>query len=253
MLQLERIDAILRITLNRPEKRNALSFELCQQLVAAFEDAEQNPEIHATILTAHGTFFCAGMDLGEIGTVDEEELARVHHALFTVKERATKPIVAVVNGDALGGGVGLVANAHVAVACQRVGFGLTEIKIGLWPFLIFRSVAKAVGERLATEWSLTGRMLDVDEARAAGLVQYVSKNASEAGLEIARCISKSNTIAIGKGLEFVRESEGKGTEEAGEIASRLRLEVMATADFAEGLRAFREKRPASTGPASTGC
>jgi enoyl-CoA hydratase/carnithine racemase len=242
MLETERIDAVLRITLNRPEKRNALCFELCRKLVTAFEEAEGDPAIRTILLTAQGTAFCAGMDLSEIGAVDEAELSAVHHSLFTIKDRVTKPIVAAINGDALGGGVGLVANAHIVVACPRVAFGLTEIRIGLWPFLIFGSVSNAVGKRLATEWSLTGRMLDSDEARIAGLVQYVSKNAYEKAFELARCLANSSRTAIRSGLTYVRESEGKTAADAGQIARRYRVEVMRSEEFAEGLRAFREKR-----------
>jgi methylglutaconyl-CoA hydratase len=244
MLETERIDAVFRITLDRPKKRNALSVELCRKLVAAFEEAEKDSAVRAILLTAKGPAFCAGMDLAEVGEVSEADLAELHHSLFTVKDRATKPIIGAIAGDVLGGGVGLVANTHVAVACPRIGFALSEIRIGLWPFLIFNSVAKAVGERLATEWSITGRTMDTDEARMAGLIQYISKNTLDTAMELARCASKSSRTAISVGLGYVRDSAGRSPEESGALARKMRAEVMRSTEFAEGLRAFREKRSA---------
>jgi enoyl-CoA hydratase/carnithine racemase len=242
MLETERKDGVFRITLNRPEKRNALSLELCRKLISAFEEAERDDGTRAILLTAQGATFCAGMDLSEIGDVAETELSALHHDVFTVKDRSTKPIVTAINGDVLGGGVGLVANTHIAVVCPRVEFGLTEIKLGLWPFLIFNSVARAVGERLATEWSLTGRMLDSDEARAIGLVQYVSKNALEKATGMAQCLANSSRTAIRTGLAYIQQSAGRSKAETGDLARKARVEVMTSREFAEGLKAFREKR-----------
>jgi methylglutaconyl-CoA hydratase len=244
MLETERIDAVFRITLDRPEKRNALSTELCRKLVAAFEEAEKDPGIRAILLTAKGPAFCAGMDLSEVGEVSEADLSELHHSLFTVKDRATKPIIGAIAGDVLGGGVGLVANTHIAVACPRIGFALSEIRIGLWPFLIFNSVARAVGERLATEWSITGRTLDTEEARMVGLIQYISKNTLDTATELARCVAKSSRTAVRTGLNYVRESAGLSPAESGRVARKMRVEVMQSPEFAEGLRAFREKRSA---------
>jgi enoyl-CoA hydratase/carnithine racemase len=243
MIEVERHErAIFRITLNRPEKRNALSFELCRKLAAAFEEAARDPAIRAIVLTANGSAFCSGMDLQELGEVDLDAVAHIHNSIFNIGKRSQKPIIAAVHGDAVAGGTGLVANAHIVVAAPRVAFGLTEIKIGLWPFLIYKTVAETIGERRATEWALTGRVVDVEEAKSAGLVHRICKNPYETAFEVARGIAASSAIAISSGLGFVRQSRDKSVEEAGRIGHQMRIEVMRSREFAEGLKAFREKR-----------
>jgi enoyl-CoA hydratase/carnithine racemase len=242
MIETERHEgSIYRITLNRPEKRNALSFEMCRQLAVAFDDAARDSTIRAIVLTANGSAFCAGMDLHELGDVDLDAVAHIHNSIFNVGKRLEKPIIAAVHGDALAGGTGLVANAHVVIAGPRVAFGLTEIKIGLWPFLIYKTVAEAIGDRRATEWSLTGRVVDVEDAKAAGLVHRICKNPYDSAFEIARAIAASSSVAVSSGLGYIQQSRGKTWEESGRIGHALRNEVMRSAEFAEGLRAFREK------------
>ena len=121
---------------------------------------------------------------------------------------------------------------------------MTEIRIGLWPFVIFRTVVAALGQRRATELALTGRIFPASEAHEYGLVHEVV----EAGgmmvraREIAEAIAEASPTAIRAGLEFVREARGKSWEEAGELARRMRNEVFRSADFQEGIRAFQEKR-----------
>jgi enoyl-CoA hydratase/carnithine racemase len=243
MIETERHEkAIFRITLNRPEKRNALSFEMCRQLSSAFEEAARDPAIRAIVLTANGSAFCSGMDLRELEDVDLDAVGHIHNSIFNVGKRIDKPIIAAVHGDAMAGGTGLVANAHVVIAGPRVAFGLTEIKIGLWPFLIYKTVAEAIGDRRATEWSLTGRTIDVEDAKAAGLVHRICKSPYESAFEIARCIAASSQVAITSGLGYIRQSRGKSWEESGRIGHGLRNEVMRSREFHDGLRAFREKR-----------
>jgi enoyl-CoA hydratase/carnithine racemase len=249
MIETERHEtAIFRITLNRPDKRNALSFEMCRQLAQAFEEAARDPSIRVIVMTANGTAFCSGMDLHELEDVDLDAVANIHNALFNVNKRLEKPIIAAVHGDALAGGTGLVANAHIVIAGPRVAFGLTEIKIGLWPFLIYKTVAEAIGDRLATEWSLTGRVVDAEEAKSAGLVHKICKNPYESAFETARSIVASSKVAISSGLSYIRQSKGKSWEESGRIGHQLRNQVMQSPEFADGLRAFQEKRSAGKPP-----
>lgn len=248
VLEVTREGRLLRITLNRPEKRNALNLELCGALVTAIEAAEADPEVGAILLTGNGKVFCAGMDLNEVLSSETGAIDMVHERLFTVGYRVTKPIVAAVHGPALAGGCGLVANAHVVVAADDATFGLTEIRLGLWPFVIFRPVALAVGERRAVELSLTGRIFDAREAQQLGLAHYVvpaAEMAARAG-EVAAALSNASAAAVRGGLAFVREIRGRDWQEAGEIAQRARQEVFHSPEFREGIRVFREKRrPAS--------
>src|ERR1700720_4759563 len=138
---------LLRLALNRPDKRNALNLELCRALVEALEAANGDPGVGAILLTGNGKSFCAGMDLHEIADADTGAISQVHEQLFTIGARLAKPLIAAVNGAALAGGTGLAANCHIVIASPGATFGLTEIRLGLWPFLVFRALTAAVGER----------------------------------------------------------------------------------------------------------
>ena len=235
------------MALNRPEKRNALSLELCGALVEALAAADGDRDIGAILLTANGKSFCAGMDLGELGATDSEPIADVHEQLFTVGARLGKPLIAAVQGAALGGGTGLVANCHIVVAAEDASFGLTEIRLGLWPFLVFRAVAAALGERRTLELSLTGRTFGAGAAREMGLIHEIVANPDDAAMEVASRVAAFNPAAIQTGLAYVRESRGKTWEEAGQMARQARSEVFRSPGFQEGLRAFREKGRAKPG------
>jgi enoyl-CoA hydratase/carnithine racemase len=237
MLQARREDRILRLTLDRPEKRNALNGALCRELVAAIEEGDRDPGVGAILLSGAGKSFCAGMDLDEMLTPAEAELGEVHERLFTISRRLTTPLIAAVHGAALAGGTGLVANAHIVIASEDATFGLTEIRIGLWPFVIFRSVVAAIGERRAVELGITGRIINAREAVSIGLAHRIAP-ASELAAEVADASSE----AMCAGLKFVAESRGLEWDTAGKLAQRFRQDLFATADFAEGIRAFREKR-----------
>src|ERR1035441_5131349 len=111
---------LLRLTLNRPDKRNALDVALCRSLVTALEDGAKDPAVGAILLTANGKSFCAGMDLAEIEAgANTGEINAVHEQLFTIGPRLGKPLIAGVYGAALGGGTGLVANCHIVGASYR--------------------------------------------------------------------------------------------------------------------------------------
>jgi enoyl-CoA hydratase/carnithine racemase len=241
-LQVEREGALLRLALNRPEKRNALNQDLCRALVEAFDSAQADASIHAILLSGNGKSFCAGMDLAETAPAD---LADVHERLFTAGQRLTKPLIAAVHGAALAGGTGLAANAHVVVASDDATFGLTEIRIGLWPFLIFRAIAQALGERRAVELSLTGRIFGAADAQAWGLVHHAAPAADlmEHARRIALEIAAFSPLAIARGLEVLHASHGLSAGDAGRLAASAREEIFRSPEFQAGLLRFREKKP----------
>jgi enoyl-CoA hydratase/carnithine racemase len=243
ILEISRSGRVLTIRLNRPQKRNALSAELCLAAVRAIEDGERDNATGAMVLAANGAAFCAGMDLAEIRPDNPEEINRAHEQLFTLGARLSKPLIGAVEGAALGGGCGLVANCHIAIASGKATFGLTEIRLGLWPFLVFRAMTAAVGERRAVEMSLTGRIFGPAEAKEIGLIHEVAENAAGRAAEVAEGIAASSPTSIRAGMEFVRQVRGQGWREAGEIAAGIRTEVFRSADFREGLRAFHAKEP----------
>jgi enoyl-CoA hydratase/carnithine racemase len=243
-LRVERQGRLLRLTLNRPEKRNALNLDLCRELVLAMEEAWRDSSVGAILLSAEGKAFCAGMDLTEMLSPEAAGLTHIHERVFTLGVHANKPIIAAVRGPALAGGTGLAANAHITIAADDATFGLTEIRIGLWPFIVFRAVALAVGERRAIELSLSGRTFDAREAAGMGLVHHVvpAADLEQRAFDAAMAIADSSPTAIASGLAFVAETRGKQSEEAGRTAYRFRDEIFRSPDFAEGLRAFHDKR-----------
>lgn len=230
---------ILRVTLNRPEKRNALSAAMCRELVAALDAGGADAGVRVLLLEGRGKSFCAGMDLAEVAPESTEEITAAQEALFTVGARLDKPLVAAVQGAALGGGTGLVANCHIAIAAEDATFGLTEIRLGLWPFLVHRAVSLAVGERRALEMALTGRKVDAAEASTLGLVHEVAADAAARAQEIARALAAWSPTAIRTGLQFLREARGKDWGEAGRIAARMRNEVFESDYFREAVKGFR--------------
>ncbi len=232
----------LRVRLNRPEKRNALSAALCRELVETLEAAGRDPAIGAILLEGNGKSFCAGMDLSELGTVSSDEIDAVQEQLFTIGARLTKPLIGAIHGAALAGGTGLVANCHIAIASEDATFGLTEIRLGLWPFLVYRAVALAMGERRTLELALTGRIVPAAEAREAGLIHEISADPGQRALHIAESVAGWSPTAIQNGMTFVQEVRGQDWQTAGRIAQRIRREIFESADFAEGIAAFREKR-----------
>jgi enoyl-CoA hydratase/carnithine racemase len=241
-LQVEQRGRVLWLTLNRPEKRNALSADVCRELVDVVNRGNHDMGTGAIVLAANGPAFSAGMDLEEAARVNPRNLSDVHEQLFTMGMRIGKPLVAAVQGPALGGGMGLVANCHVVIATEAARFGLTEIRLGLWPFLVFQAVAAALGERRAVELALTGRIFDAQEGKALSLVQEIVSDPAARAMEVAQGLADSSPTAIRSGLGFVEEARGKNMVLTSQIARRVREELFTTPDFQEGIRAFLEKR-----------
>ena len=235
---------VLQVTLNRPDKRNALNAEMCAGIVAAVRSAQERRDIGAILISANGPVFCAGMDLDEAAAAKEDELAEIHEQLFSMGATSIKPIAVCVNGPALGGGLGLLAQGHVVMASQTAAFSLPEIRVGLWPFLVYRAIESAIGSRRTLQLSLTGLMFHAHDALQWGLVHQVCHGGEvcERGQALAREMAKASPTAVAAGMQYFHESRGKSWNEAGEIASRLRGDIMRGADFQEGYEAFKHKR-----------
>lgn len=235
---------VLRLTLDRPEKRNALDAATCRALLNAFDEAEGDEAIGCVLLDAEGSVFCSGMDLDEALSVDAGSLSQLHEALFTAGARLRVPLVGAIGGPALAGGLGLVTNMHVAVAAQGSSFGLTEIRVGLWPFQVYRAVEAAIGPRRTMELSLTGRIFGTQEALQWGLVQHVvpAFELEDRAWAIAEELAAASPEAVCRGMEFAHLMRGLDGKAAGELATRARMAAFASADFREGVAAFREKR-----------
>jgi enoyl-CoA hydratase/carnithine racemase len=243
-LEVTQEDRVRRLTLNRPDKRNALNTELCSAIVDAVESAGEDPSIGCILLEARGEVFSAGMDLEEASGPDPAARTAIHERLLTLGARARKPIVAAVAGPALGGGLGLVANAHIVVASHGCTFGLTEIRVGMWPFVIWRAMVSALGERRAIALTLTGRIFSVNEALQWGLVHEVAPpfEVDDRATATAHHVASFGSEVVALGMDYLRACRRLAPEESGRLAVEYRSRAFASRDFQEGVAAFREKR-----------
>jgi enoyl-CoA hydratase/carnithine racemase len=235
---------VLHLTLNRQGKRNALTAAMCTGIVRAIGEVQERNDIGCILLSAAGSVFCAGMDLDETADADAARLFEAHDDLFNIGATSRKPLVICVNGAALGGGLGLVAQGHVVIASELAVFGLPEIRIGLWPFVVYRAMEAAIGDRRTLELSLTGDLFQPAQALAWGLVHRIcpSVELADRGKAIARDLAKASPLALASGMEYFQGSRGKSWKEAGELAAALRPSLMASEDFKEGIAAFKQKR-----------
>ena len=235
---------VLRITLNRPQKRNALTSAMCSAIVEAVEKVQEGDEIGSIFLCANGPVFCAGMDLDEAAAMDHDQLSAIHEDLFSLGINSKKPIVIAVNGAALGGGLGLVAQGHIVTAVAGAAFALPEIHVGLWPFLVYRSVEAALGPRRTLELSLTGRLFQAHDALAWGLIHGICNpgEVCDRAKGIANDLAKASPAALRAGMQYFHASREKSRQESAEIAKDLRRCLMETDDFKEGYEAFKHKR-----------
>lgn len=240
LLNIESLGRVLSIELNRPDKRNALNQEMCEAFVAACHQADADPSVGALLWKARGGIFCSGMDLADANA----ESTAIHRDLFTLGERLSKPIVCAVGGPALGGGLGLVANSHIAIAAHGSQFGLTEIRVGMWPYAIYRSLELALGPRRTRSLALSSKIFNTPEALAWGLIDEVVPpfELDERAESIAQLLANASTETISRGLLFAAAIPGLPRSETMDLALRARAENFASPDFAEGVAAFREKR-----------
>ncbi len=243
-------DRIATITVNRPDKLNALNDATIGEIGAALDAAVGDPAIGGIILTGAGRAFVAGADISVLakqGPVDARERARQGQAVFRRIETSPKPVIAAVNGFALGGGCELAMACHVRIASESAKFGQPEVKLGITPgFGGTQRLARLVGRGRAMQLLLTGEQIGAAEALRIGLVNAVVPVAelidatrrmlgqmiANAPLAIALCIE-----AVDRGLDMTVD-EGCTLE-----ATHFGL-LAATDDMREGMRAFLEKRAA---------
>lgn len=240
----KRYGRVLELTLNAPETQNRLTFAMCRELVAALHEADRDPSAGAVLLKGAGPAFCTGMDPKEMLREGAAETGWIHEELFTIGAKLTTPVVCQVQGAAHGAGAGLLCNAHVVLAAQGTTFGLTEIRMGNWPFMTFRSLAAAVGERRATELSLTGRVFGTNEALQYNLIHAVTPpfELEERAEATARQLAGASPELIRRGLDFVGRTRGMSWEDAGALAQQIRSEWFSHPDFIEGATALTERR-----------
>ena len=245
-----------RITLHRPERRNAMTPEMQMELIAAFEDTAAG-NCRAMVLTGAGSAFCAGLDLaalqqrdGESGLEtglerrsDAERVAR----LFLALHELPMPTIAVVNGPAVGGGAGLAAVCDFTLATPAARFGFTEVRIGFVPAVVSAFLASRIGEKRSRDLLLTGRMLDADEAQRIGLINEVVP-AEELAQRVRALIGQliaNSPQAIRATKQLLAAQHKLRLDAAMVLAIEASVRARETADFREGVAAFLEKRKPS--------
>lgn len=235
--------AVARITLNRPDKRNPIGPVTCGELVAALGRCRDNPAVRAIVLTGAGAAFSAGGDLAAMGGLAQGPTATLVE-LFETMHAVGKPILAMVNGPALAGGLGLMVACDLVVAADTAVFGTTEIAVGLWPMMITAEITRSIGRKATLEMMLTGRKLSAAEALAAGLVNRVVPAAElEAHtLALASEIAERSPAAIALGLRAFYQSADMDLGPALRFLQGELGKVLALDDAREGIAAFLAKR-----------
>jgi enoyl-CoA hydratase len=246
----EREDAVATIVLNRPEALNAIDAVMFDELETIFATLEGEPAIRVILLTGSGDrAFAAGADIGGLlhtDAISGSDVSTRGQQVFSQIERCTKPVIACINGVALGGGCELAMACTLRLASDKARLGLPEAKLGLIPgYGGTQRLPRLVGRGVALRMMLTAQILDAGEARRIGLVEEVFPAADlmQRAHELAQAICKMAPLAISGLIEAIGHDDSslsEGLRRETEVFSRL----CATTDKYEGLTAFLEKRPA---------
>jgi enoyl-CoA hydratase len=262
----ERDGHVLIVTMNRPDRRNALSIEMMDGMAAAWDEANANPDIRAVVLTGAGGAFCAGADLeamtelapgdafaaGDDG--DDTTIADIADGVIKPLLKGyllDKPLVAAVEGPAVAGGTEILQATDIRIAGESARFGVSEVRWGLYPLggSVVR-LRRQIPYALAADVLLTGRHLTATEAADIGLIGEVVPDgtALERAREVADAVASNGPVAVQAVLRALRATEGVSEREAMRIDSQIGMQVFASDDAREGPLAFMEKRtPEFTG------
>jgi methylglutaconyl-CoA hydratase len=240
---------IATITLNVPEKRNAISSQMVGELLDAFEQAEKS-SCRVVILTGSGKAFCAGMDLGELqhlaketrekNVEDARRLSKMLYRLYSFP----KPVIAAVNGPAVAGGSMLATLTDFTLAVPEAKFGYPEVKLGFMPALVVVFLRRQVADRAARALLLTGRIIDAAEASRIGLVAEMvpTERLMERAHEIAAELVTASPASIARTKKFMLSFDDAALRAELELAVDANADIRSTPDFKEGIASFLEKR-----------
>ena len=248
-IQLGFDEAIATITLNRPEKRNAISFELIADLIGALDEVAGS-SAQVLIITGSGSTFCSGMDLENlralIGRSPEQNLedSQTMVRLFRTLYEFPKVTIAAVNGAAIAGGTGLALLCDFTLAVPEAKFGYTEVRIGFVPAIVSTFLLRQIGEKLARDLLLTGRLFGADEALRLGLINEIvpPEKLMERAHKFANQLLESSPISLICTKRLFTEHARSELDAQIESAIRENAAIRQTADFREGVTSFLEKR-----------
>jgi methylglutaconyl-CoA hydratase len=241
--------AVAAITLNRPDKRNAISYELIEDLLAAFDEVVKSKTL-VLILTGAGKAFCSGMDLENLKTLigrspeqsmqDTRTMARLFRTLYDFP----KPTIAAVNGAAIAGGTGLATLCDFTLAVPDAKFGYTEVRIGFVPAIVSTFLLRQVGEKVGRDLLLTGRLFDAQEALRIGLVTEVvaAENLLPRARELAAQLMENSPSSLRYTKRLLSDAARVQLDTQIDAAVRENSAIRSTADFREGVTSFLEKR-----------
>jgi len=254
MLEVTRQGGVARVTLNRPELRNAFDDVLIAELRKAFAEVEKDKNIRVMVLAGNGPAFCAGADLNWMkrmagyGYAENLADAQALAGMLAALDRLPKPTIARVHGPVFAGGTGLVAACDIAVGTPEAKFCLSEAKLGLSPATISPYVMRAMGERTARRYFLTAEVFDAQEALRVGMLSVlVPANALDSTVdELIKHLLAGGPEAHAKIKALIRDVAGRRPDDAlaADTAQRI-AEIRGSPEGKEGIAAFLEKRKAS--------
>lgn len=248
-------DQVFTITFNRPEKRNAVSFELVADLMAALDEAEHSAA-NVVIVTGAGKAFCAGLDLddlkGLIGKTHKENLkdSATMAAMFRRIYDFPKPTISAVNGAAIAGGTGIATMCDFTLAVPGAKFGYTEVRIGFVPAIVSSFLVMQVGHKIARDLLLTARLFDAEEAHRFGLVNELvgPERLMVRARELAAVLNENSPSSVRATKRLINGFIAPQLDQQVAQAVEDNARIRATADFREGISSFLEKRkPSWTG------
>ena len=245
-------DAVAFITINRPSKLNALNKETIAELSLAFQDADKDKEVKAVIITGEGEkAFVAGADISEFANFNVEQgkelSAKGQKTLFDLVENLSKPVIAAINGYALGGGLELALACHIRIASENAKLGLPEVSLGVIPgYGGTQRLAQVAGKGRAFELISTAEMIDANEAHRIGLVNHVvsQEELINKALEIAKKVKRNSPVAISNAIKAIN-ANFQYDKDGYQAEIDAFGDSFGTADFKEGTTAFLEKRRAN--------
>jgi methylglutaconyl-CoA hydratase len=254
-IQLAHEGGVATITLNRPEKRNAISFELIDELLRALDEVAKSEAI-VLIMTGAGKAFCSGMDLDNLKALlvrspeqnlkDSEAMVRLFRSLYEFP----KVTIAAVNGAAIAGGTGLALLCDFTLAAPEAKFGYTEVRIGFVPAIVSTFLLRQVGEKQARDLLLTGRLFDAEEAVRLSLISEIvaPEKLMERARELATLLMANSTASLRATKKLLTDHARGELDAQIDAAVRENAAIRTTADFREGITSFLEKRkPVWTG------
>jgi methylglutaconyl-CoA hydratase len=249
MIKYEIKNEIGILTLNRPEKRNALHPELVKQMKAKLKEIEKDILVKVLIITGEGKSFCAGADLEYLNelrgfsSLENEKDSRELAELFLKIYNFPKPLIAAVNGAAIAGGCGLASVCDIIVADEANSkFGYSEVKIGFVPALVSTFIIRKIGEGMAKQLLMSGEIIESKRAYDIGFVNYLYNNALTGALDVASKLKANSSQSMELTKEMIKKVSGLSVEDAVEYCIGLNTISRTTEDFEEGINKFFKKK-----------